>query len=75
MSYVHLPSERSSWHSLMTYTRAGGALTRCGRFVPGPNPRVVDALPLDERSCESCLRLAIRDGERGPDSPSGELPS
>lgn len=60
-TYVRFPDR--SWHSFLTYTRSGSVLTRCGRLIPGPDHQLADALPLDERSCESCLRLAARDGE------------
>lgn len=49
-----------SWHVVLTITRTGSALTRCGRLIP--QPRIQDALPLDEKSCESCLRLVAHDG-------------
>jgi hypothetical protein len=50
----------ASWHLIRTYTRTGAILTRCGRLV-GPDHEIVDALPFDGRSCESCLRLAVHD--------------
>jgi len=45
-----------SWHRLTTFTRAGGALTRCGRRVDPPLT-TADDFPVDEKTCESCLRL------------------
>jgi hypothetical protein len=49
-----------SWHSIRTWTRTGAILTRCGRLV-GPGQAIADGLPLDERSCETCLRLTAHD--------------
>lgn len=63
MSYVHFLSERSSWHSMLTFTRNGSVLTRCGRLVPGPDQRLSDSLPMGEKSCETCWRLLAHDGE------------
>lgn len=58
-TYVQVP--RASWHSILTYTRAGSILTRCGRLIPGPKHKVDDQLPLNAKSCESCLRLTEHD--------------
>lgn len=75
MTYVHWQTERGSWHSLLTFTRAGSVLTRCGRLIPGgPDHRLSDSLPLDERSCEVCLRLALHDGEAVGDVPGDSVP-
>jgi len=51
-----------SWHYVRTFTRMqGGFISRCGKsgntgesgFKPDP--------PLDEKSCETCLRLKEHD--------------
>lgn len=60
-TYVRVP--RASWHIILTYTRAGSILTRCGRLVPGPRHILDDHLPLNQKSCESCARLALHDGD------------
>mgnify|MGYP000173494885 CR=1 FL=1 len=51
-----------SWHILVP-TRAlpFTGWTRCGRKVPTPEIRV--DMP-QGKSCETCLRLVARDGER-----------
>jgi hypothetical protein len=53
-------SPRLSWHIV---GRMRGGATRCGRWIPVPSPSA-DDLPLDEKSCETCLRLDKRDRER-----------
>lgn len=46
-----------SWHIVRTFTRVqGGAITACGRSVRGAD--FVDQRPANERSCESCYRIA-----------------
>ena len=50
-----------SWH-LLAEGVEDDALTRCGRKASALAP-VADELPLDERSCETCLRLAAHDEE------------
>ena len=46
-----------SWHIYRTYTRMfGSALTVCGRAVAAPD--VVNDRPGNERTCETCLRIA-----------------
>ena len=42
-----------SWHVLKTVTDAGWH-TYCGRVIVGQQARGSDALPLGEKSCESC---------------------
>lgn len=51
-----------SWHRVVTFTRDGGLLTRCGRRL-GPQTDVLlpAQFPTDEPTCESCLRLAAND--------------
>jgi hypothetical protein len=56
MSYVRVRSV----HVFRTFTRDGGAITRCGRRVLPPIAEL-EELPLDERSCETCLRLIRHD--------------
>lgn len=72
MTYVKI----ASWHIEAMTFRGGAVKTRCGRTAtpvgtlahPGDGPIVVhatsDTLPLDERSCETCLRLNERDESR-----------
>ena len=56
-----------SWHVIKTWTRVPGrALTLCGRQVDtlvetphgGEGHATAPGLPLGDKSCESCLRLA-----------------
>ena len=58
MRYVRI----RSWH-LIALRAPAIYTTRCGRMVPTDAP-TSDSLPLGERSCETCLRLARRDEER-----------
>lgn len=53
-----------SWHAIAITYRSGRAGTRCGRMAAQGAPES-DVLPLDERSCEVCLRLKARDEEHG----------
>jgi hypothetical protein len=46
-----------SWHIVATASR-----TRCGRLVRF-DAQLSGTLPLNEKSCESCNRLAIHDGD------------
>ena len=48
-----------SWHVV-----GKGGHTRCGHPFLAPSPSTVD-LPLEEKSCESCLRLIEHDVEKG----------
>jgi hypothetical protein len=51
-----------SWHLLRpTRSLPDTAWTRCGRKVA--DPVIVPDLPLDAKSCETCLRLAAHDDE------------
>ena len=53
-----------SWHVLSRVT-AGGWQTRCGlRRSESARWPVADQLPLDDKSCESCLRYTARDEAR-----------
>lgn len=46
-----------SWHLIRTWTRVPGrAITLCGRTVQ--NRETANTLPMDEKSCETCLRMA-----------------
>lgn len=55
MKYVRI----RSWHVILTPTRAFDTYrTRCGRTVT--TTAVTNELPLDEKSCETCLRLDER---------------
>lgn len=74
-----------SWHVLRTVDNEGWK-TYCGRTIVGQQARGSDALPLGEKSCETCLRLVVvaeaeaqrratvaeRDAE-GSDQASGEV--
>ena len=69
MTYVLI----ASVHVLRTFTRDGGAITRCGRRVPPPVTEF-DDLPLTDRSCETCLRLTAHDADiESPDN--AEVPT
>jgi hypothetical protein len=66
-----------SWHVVAMTYRSGDVKTRCGRRVkvvgslsttPGPTRPTSEDLPLDESSCESCLRLIAHD-RGGGDEP------
>lgn len=58
MKYVRI----RSWHRVALYSRAGIAKTRCGRWADFAAPQS-DGLDLGERSCETCLRLVLKDEE------------
>lgn len=62
MTYIRTKSTRGSWHILARVT-AEGWVTRCGVSINEETP-VSDALPLNERSCESCLRYNASDEAR-----------
>jgi hypothetical protein len=55
-----------SWHRVSVVDEAGWH-TRCGRVTTGDAP-VTDELPLDEKSCETCLRLVEHDAEQPVDN-------
>lgn len=59
MSYLKI----ESWHVLVRVDEAGWH-TRCGRLVTTEAAPASDHLPLDEKSCETCARLTLHDGER-----------
>lgn len=61
MSYVLI----ASVHVRATWTRDGGAITRCGRRVPPPVTEY-EVMPLTDRSCETCLRLTAHDQDPLP---------
>jgi len=57
MKYVKI----RSWHLVAYHARAFQTFrTRCGRTVRSFD--TAPELPLDEKSCETCLRLAATDG-------------
>lgn len=57
-SYVRI----RSWHIVLTPTRAINTYrTLCNRNGQGPT---VSDLPLDEKSCETCLRMARRQDDQ-----------
>jgi hypothetical protein len=49
-----------SWHIVLV-RGDDWTLTRCGRRA---GKEVVDDLPANEKTCETCLRLRARDEER-----------
>lgn len=52
---------RRSWHRYVTFTRAGTIVARCGRRLLDTNVEWTDKPPLNEKGCEVCSRLALRD--------------
>jgi hypothetical protein len=52
-----------SIHVLRTFTRDGGAITRCGRRVHPPM-EVLNSVPLAEKTCERCFVLSRSDEDR-----------
>lgn len=58
MSYLKV----RSWHSIVKVDEAGWH-TRCGRLVEEAAAPASDVIPLDEKSCETCLRLTVHDAE------------
>jgi hypothetical protein len=59
MNYVRIRSV----HVLRTFTRDGGAITRCGRRIHPPvDP--LNSVPLDEKTCERCFVLSRSDEDR-----------
>ena len=57
MKYVRIVS----WHVVRIDRSRGGFIrTRCGRYVP--EGQIEEQLPLGEKSCETCLRLAATNG-------------
>lgn len=51
-----------SWHRVRFMSRGSQYWTRCGKWAPTNSP-VSDTIPLDEKTCETCLRLTLRDEE------------
>lgn len=49
-----------AWH-IISHPFGTGYVTRCGRQSAGPT---TDELPLDQKSCETCLRLKQHDADR-----------
>ena len=49
-----------SWHLVRPTRSIRGVTTRCGRTSEEP---IVNDLPLDAKSCETCLRLLAHDDE------------
>jgi hypothetical protein len=52
---------RRSWH-VIAGVDAVGVHSRCGRSATHP-VEAVDVLPGDQRTCERCMVLAVRDGD------------
>lgn len=53
-----------SWHAVTFDSRGGLHHTRCGLWAKIEAPQA-DDLPVNEKSCESCLRLIQRDEDAG----------
>lgn len=51
-----------TWVRLRSWHIVDGTETRCGRSIK-PEAERVDEIPLDEKSCEVCLRLHEHDVE------------
>ena len=59
MTYVKI----RSWHLVFSSPTIGTWRTRCGRTVTiREHVYTTHGFPLDEKSCETCLRLAANDG-------------
>jgi len=50
-----------SWHAVFLARGLGSVPTRCGRWAEG---QIVDDLPPNVKTCETCLRLLARDAEK-----------
>lgn len=55
VKYVKL----ASWHIVSGYSRSSRALTLCGRAADD-GVLTMREFPADERTCESCFRIAAR---------------
>lgn len=54
-----------SWHITRTISRAGWYIGFCGKVaVPVHGDLLSDELPGDEKSCESCLKIARRNQDK-----------
>jgi hypothetical protein len=54
MEYIKI----RSWHVVSTWTRVPGhAITLCGKSASGEQSPF---LPISEKSCETCLRLKVK---------------
>lgn len=63
MSEYVRAAKRRSWHVVRNWTRVTGrAVALCGRTVWSVELQT-DAPALDERGCEPCARLALRNEE------------
>lgn len=84
MTYVRI----RSWHSVALTFRSGMVRTRCGLLarvegtvswgagIPTKVSVTADTLPLDAKSCETCLRLTRHDeDEAAGDTPGDIAPS
>lgn len=61
MTYIKITGY--SWHAILRVDDAGW-WTRCGRLVTTETTPVAKALPLDEKSCETCARLTLHDQDQ-----------
>lgn len=57
MKYVKI----QSWHIVRLSTRTGQWMTLCGRVAHGLGAETADSFG-DDRTCESCLRIAAKRG-------------
>ena len=57
-----------SWHIVDTITRGSGVIALCGKSLgPGLAANVKDNYPPNQKSCESCLRLATAEDDPKPE--------
>lgn len=64
-----------SWHIISEISiLSGRAVTRCGRLAK-PLASVTGVLPADEKSCETCLRLARHDADKRTAVDDAEVPA
>lgn len=74
-------SERGSWHIVSLTYRGGAVKTRCGRDaivagtlngggIVGPVRETSDTLPVNEKTCERCAVLSVRDSD--PPEPAND---
>lgn len=58
MKYVKM----TSWHIIRTFTRGNQILTLCGKRRMADEGREADAFDSEEKTCESCFRIAAKRG-------------
>lgn len=72
-AYLKWPSDRGSWHALVLVDDIGWHL-RCGRLIRYETAPARASIPSDEKSCESCAVLTLRD-EDAPGVDNDEVPA